>query len=375
MQEAENAGFTLLDKTDRPRFYKYKIKSCGHIKVMRTDKVRDSKRIKCDVCITEKRTSEAKKKNFTYLESGKGKKGAKYKCNKCGSIQEIYAQVMRENNVRCHNCLIDKYKDYGKKLGLTFIKKVRGDYKAIYKFDKCGHETIQNLDRLKSLKTLTCIKCFEETFRKEAKERGLELLKKTSVRKYLYRIKACGHEQEFRPSNVRDNLDITCKICLYKRHEKEARDVGLKLIGFVKGNNRKRLYEFKKCKHKQEISISHVRMNNFICNTCHETYMSLPSTIYLLEINLNSFSFLKLGYAKDVKRRKTYYGLPKNSKVENLKIVNMKTGKEAMDKEKKIHMKFRKYKIKSEQMKKYMISGFDECYPVELKENLLNELK
>ncbi|MGL4522395.1 MAG: GIY-YIG nuclease family protein [Bacilli bacterium] len=104
---------------------------------------------------------------------------------------------------------------------------------------------------------------------REAEERGLKLIGKGKNRDYrLYRFIDCGHQQEIQVSAVRSN-EFKCLECQQQKVEQEALDVGLKLIG--KGKNAKcRLYQFIGCGHHQEIAVSAVRSNEFKCNECQQ---------------------------------------------------------------------------------------------------------
>ena len=159
-----------------------------------------------------------------------------------------------------------------------------------------------------------------------------------------------------------------------KKHIKEAEAVGLTLIG--KGKNALyRTYRFNKCKHEQEISIGNVRKNNFICNTCEETSRDLPSKVYLLKIQSGSFIWLKLGYAKTVKTRIKQYGLPEDAKAKRLKVIDFDTGREAHRYESSLHKKYIRKRLPIKKMKEFHKRGFNECYPLEMLDTLLEELE
>jgi len=175
---------------------------------------------------------------------------------------------------------------------------------------------------------------------------------------------------------VRRN-EFKCKTCQLNKLNEEAKQSGVTLIG--KGRNSfYRLYIFDKCKHKQECQVSHVRKNQVICQTCVETHYDLPSKLYLLEItvrNKPNFLWLKLGYARNISNRIEQYGLPDNVVVKKLKVVNIATGREAMKIEKSIHTKYKRKKLPNSLMKKFhVLSGFAECYPIEMLTTLTEEI-
>ena len=156
----------------------------------------------------------------------------------------------------------------------------------------------------------------------------------------------------------------------------EANQAGLDLLSEVKGKKDYRLYQFKECRHEQEIVAAHVRLNNFVCNQCEETARDLPSHVYLLQIKVGSFEWLKLGYAKEVENRILKYGLPTNAKVTPVRILDYATGREAHSFENSIHAKFKSYRLAPKTMAEYHTkNGFEECYPRDLKQSILKALQ
>jgi hypothetical protein len=142
---------------------------------------------------------------------------------------------------------------------------------------------------------------------KEAKAVGLTLIgagKDANYRTYRFNnSKKCKrkHEQEIQIGMVRNN-NFRCNQCHQIKLESEAKAVGLTLIG--EGRNATyRTYRCNKCKYKQEIQTGNVRNNSFICNTCEETSRDLPSNVYLLKIKHKDNEWIKLGYAKSIKTR------------------------------------------------------------------------
>tara|TARA_B110000240_G_C13108479_1_gene287324 strand:- start:15 stop:539 length:525 start_codon:yes stop_codon:yes gene_type:complete len=167
--------------------------------------------------------------------------------------------------------------------------------------------------------------------------------------------------------------NFRCKQCLQIKLKQEAKALALTLVG--KGKSRLyRTYRFNDCKHEQEIQLSHIREDRFICNTCEETSRDLPSKVYLLEIKLSSFVWLKLGYAKNVNTRIKKYRLPKNTEVKSLKLIDFSTGREANEFEALIHKKYKKNKLSARKMRKFHKDGFNECYPMKMLDTLMEEL-
>ena len=110
---------------------------------------------------------------------------------------------------------------------------------------------------------------------KEATEANLTLLGlgkrylsngKLDMHYRRYKSNDCGHEQDIQITQVRRN-GAMCNICISFKHEQEAEEVGLKLIG--KGKTKDyRKYKFLSCGHEQEIRLDSVRNDSFECKTC-----------------------------------------------------------------------------------------------------------
>jgi hypothetical protein len=165
-----------------------------------------------------------------------------------------------------------------------------------------------------------------------------------------------------------------CQICHENKFKEEAKRAGLMLIG--KGRSAVyRNYKFNDCKHIQEITTNNVRINSFICNTCHETSRDKPSKIYLLKMSYKNSNWLKLGYAKILANRIRQYGLIDGVSTKLLFEVSYKRGRDAHTQESKLHKKYISKKLNKIEMKKYLTkSGNNECYSIEIKNELLDEL-
>lgn len=211
---------------------------------------------------------------------------------------------------------IEKHKLEAKEKGLTLVKKSEKPKHFIYKFDVCGHEKETRPTEIKRYKPV-CNMCINETFKNEAKEKGLTLIKKSEKRgAYLYRFNACGHEKECKPFVIRNTANI--------------------------------------------------------CQKCNETYYMKESFLYLIKIYNEHESFLKIGIAHNIKDRIRKYKLIKGYKTEVLKSVIYDNRYESTYFEKNIHRNFKIFKESPDKMRTIMQSGFTECYPLSLF-NLLND--
>jgi len=182
-----------------------------------------------------------------------------------------------------------------------------------------------------------------------------------------YRLQACNHEINALPCNVRAN-QVACSVCQYLKINNEAEKEGLLLIDKVSHN--KNLYMLP-CGHWQGVFVSAVRSGEWLCQTCHRTYFDQPSALYLLHIKTPAFCWLKLGYSNNLTTRLKSYKLVE-SQVEVLLLYPVATGRIAIKLEQSIHSTFFSRRLDPSLMKQYHTQdGYTECYPVELKAELL----
>lgn len=218
------------------------------------------------------------------------------------------------------------------------------------------------------------LKRCEDLYKKQANEIGLTYVGESSNSKNSYRRYKlqCGHYKDLLPQNVRKN-QVQCKECIQEKYLKVEAKSGLQFICKIDRNSN--LYKLP-CNHEQKIFKSAVLNSEWICRKCNITYFDLSSTIYLLEIKNKEFSWLKLGYSKNLKIRIKRYKLKQNSHVKNIISVNVKSGKKAISLENKLHSYFFKFRLDPVLMKTYHLSdGYTECYPIELKADILKILK
>ena len=135
-----------------------------------------------------------------------------------------------------------------------------------------------------------------------------------------------------------------------------------------------RWYKFDDCGHEQEMSMGAVARLSFLCRECEQTYRLLPSNVYLYEISVAEFKWLKLGYARNPGSRQRRYGLHPTAKVRLIKQVAFDTGEQANFFESRLHRKFRSKKLKASEMKIFMASGASECYPAFLQQVIVDAM-
>ena len=130
------------------------------------------------------------------------------------------------------------------------------------------------------------------------------------------------------------------------------------------------------CGHEREITSSSMRVGSFLCQTCEDSFYTLPSQAYLLHIKVGADAWLKLGFAKNIDFRVSQYKLPSEAEVSVLATLPFDTGLEAISFEKALHKKYRRQRLSTEEMLKFHIgSGATECYPLTMVEKLMADMK
>lgn len=265
---------------------------------------------------------------------------------------------------------LEKIIKEAKENNLTFIEEVEG-YANLYQFNSCGHSQLIAPPKIRNGQ-YACKECSFDTIKSEATSHGLTFIETSSGEYNLYKFHGCNHSQLLMPKHIR-NGQFSCKCCAQEKIKSEALTVGLEYVS--KGYGRKNIYKFKKCNHKQEIGIVHVRNNSFCCHECNESYATKESGIYILKItNSKGESWLKFGVSSNIKRRISQYKLNKNTQCEILFDKKYPTNQQAVLLEKGIHRIFKEKALCSTKMKKLMKSGFTECYNLSMLNPILSKL-
>lgn len=245
-----------------------------------------------------------------------------------------------------------------------------------YKHLTCGHVEVLSHHTVRNRKTKFCSQCSLIYYENLVKGSGAKLVgfsrpgKNKNLRADL--ILPCGHEKSINTTNLKF-LPYHCEICWQKALFAGVAKYGAKVLGRVEGS----LYEISlKCGCKRTVHISNLRSGNWKCHNCDINYYTRPSNVYLLEItSSDGFSFLKLGFSANVEKRITEYGL-KNCSYSVLSTLPFKTGQEAQFFEQSLHLKYKNKKLSVEISKKFLNrQGFTECYPLSIKELILEEFK
>ena len=253
--------------------------------------------------------------------------------------------------------------------GMTLVSKGIKPKHYLYKFNNCNHVKEYIPSKIRN-HVPVCKECNLERFKKEALEKGLIFHPViTKPKHYTYEFIGCGHKKEYEPRTVR-NKTPTCDECLINRFKKEANEKDLTLIG---NSERKGyyLYQFNECKHIKESRPDMINTGYPCCEVCGDTYHSKSSNLYLIKIFKKGHSFLKLGVANSINHRVKTYQLQKGYKAETILSIPFSTNFKAVRVEKLLHKKYSDFNLNHFAIKTIMKSGFTECYPL----NLLDQLK
>ena len=308
-KEAASVGLELIGSGRDCTYRLYKFFDCGHEVELKTSNVRlAKKKYTCSVCTSEKLRKEARAAGLTLIGDGKTSYFKTYKFNSCGHEQEIGTPEVRRGKFACQSCLKEKHEAEAKAAGLILVGKLDGPTKN----------------------------------------------------RRVYRFKDCGHEKTIRISDVRKGR-FTCRVCNPKASfDKEAEREGLQLIGSGR-NAHYRKYRFVDCGHEQEIAISAVRSGFFKCFECGSTAHSQPSNLYVNVVELDGYSTVKVGIAKNVDLRISGYKLQSRCKITTALIIPFETGQAARVAEFAVKREFSDFRdpMSKEIMK---TNGYTECF-------------
>jgi hypothetical protein len=294
-------------------------------------------------------------------------------CRVCLSNSNILASKLYDDSAICKRCFNTKLENEAKLQGLTLIGDAINNRSRKYRFNECGH--IRDIET-SSVRcgSFTCVDCFNINLNMVAKEYGLTIIENLgkTYRKCL--IDKCGHAIELQIGHLKKGV-FECRSCKTIEYSNFAKNAGLEYVGKTDIKDR-HLYRAT-CGHSFIKQLGHIKRGMWSCPICdNSAYNTKTSYIYLFQIDVGSFSFLKMGYSIEPLTRKSKYGLIDGSVATNLISVELPTGKIAHEIERRLHSKFKHFKYSVENIKHLIQeSGFTECYPIEMKAQLLLELE
>lgn len=366
--EAKAHGCEIIRKVAGKSRYKYRL-SCGHEQNSETGHMRKGT-FECKTCRNNKLAAEAEAQGCRLIGAGDNNRSRMYQLE-CGHKQSIETRNMRLGQFHCQTCLNSRLSAEAEAQGCKLIGSGKTKDYRTYRLP-CGHkQEVQPVSIRRNI--FRCKTCLTRKFEKEAEAQGCVLLGEGRNNHNRIYLLPCGHKQEVETGNMRRGEGhFQCRACLNDKLNAEAKAKGCVLLGAGRNANY-RTYRLP-CGHKREITLSSMRVGNFLCQTCEDTFYTLPSQAYLLHIKVGADEWLKLGYAKDIDFRISQYKLPLGADITTLAILPFDTGKEAIEFEKSLHTKYRRKRLRIKDMLEFHTgSGATECYPLLMVEKLMAE--
>lgn len=383
---SEGSGFTIigdpvLEYENNTKYFLCECNACK-FKILANKTALGLKKLNCINCLNNRLANEALSVNLELI--GKSLDGdakrRNYRFVACNHTRDIATGDVRVGSFSCSECYSKEFEKAVDDSGLENLGKSHSKGTAQYyniRYKLCGHERLAIQSHLITKTVGDCQVCFEKELSTSVLETyNVAVLEKLTKTNRLIRFNSCGHTRVVGLSNLRAG-HIECKVCQLHKFAREAKEAGLtylKPTSTEENPSRKHLY-LAECGHSLTLKPNAVRMGHWTCRICDSGYLDRPNSIYLFEITCGDFTFLKLGYSQKPEYRKYDYKLLKDSSESLLKSVTVKTGREAIILENALHAKYKKSNYKSSDMRKYLTeSGFSECYPISLKDELLTEL-
>lgn len=327
-----------------------------------------------DKPLTEVNVSEARKFGLTILSRSTDPNKSLYRYNDCGHTDFLQPTHVRRNNFRCKTCTRIEEIRVANKIGHTFLYKTRGTYRKYIK--KCLHLSIESHSKIKILKSGRCRDCFSEKLIKSACLNSYNLVSHVGGGYWNIRFDSCGHGKKVHHGQIYKG-NIVCRQCILENHISSVKKVGLDYLRPFKADitGRYNIYELP-CGHEKTLREDHAEDGVYLCAECSESHYTKSSQVYLLKFTLGSFSWLKIGFAKNIETRASNYGVAPSAVKEILVTVPFSSGYRAMEFEKAIHKKYKAIRYgKSKMIKYHKFNGFTECYPLSALSILQTELE
>ena len=345
-----------------------------------------SKKIDCYGCFRNRLELEAKNVGLDLLGDSRDGNAARrhYRFIGCGHERDIPTADVRIDSVSCGECYSNKLTKNLEEHGLEKLSEPsasRKGSKASFmraRYKLCGHERDVLTTHVGSNTIGECEICYEEGLQvKYARPQGFEIIGKEPGPNRLIEFSNCGHRKVIGISNMKTGA-VTCQICITAKFKSEAVEAGLEYIcpDSEKSVGKKKHWYKAPCGHNFLSRPGHIRIGHWTCRECNAGYLDRVSNLYIFEISsVDGFTFLKLGYSLKPEYRKLDYILSSGTTAILLKKVQVSSGALAIKLENTIHVKYKEFNLDKNVIKKYLTeSGFTECYPIELKSDLIAEL-
>ena len=344
------------------------------------------KNVVCYGCFVERLYDEAKEKGLELIgPSLDGDKKRRHYKFSCGHTRDISTGDVRAGNFSCTECRNELLERKLKEHDLTLIgrpdKTMCSDPTQFYyvSYNECGHKRIVTQQNLIGGSVGRCEVCYEKELQdKYGKEHNIEILSKVSGARREIRFNLCNHTKIISLTNLKSG-GFECVICKINKWKQEAEDSGLEYIGSDNstgnGSKKKHLYRAP-CNHVLSLKQGAVRCGHWTCRTCNSGYLDRFNYLYIFKVvAIDGFEFLKFGYSMKPEHRKYDYIVDSGTTFELIRKVMVPTGREAITVENNIHNELQEFNLDKKLMKNYLTeSGFTECYPINVLDELLHRL-
>ncbi len=364
--EASAAGLDLVGEATTSDSRLYRFRACGHQAVLQASNVRRGG-APCPKCKGTHLHREAAREGLVIVGPGRNAQYRIYRFQSCGHEREFTMNAVRRHHIRCEICFQHKLQGEAAEEGLTVIGVGdRSDYR-IYRFDACGHRREMAPGAVRR-GHVRCKVCLEAGLSSEAAANGLELLGPGQNANYRrYRFLDCGHERDLGPSQVRRGVAF-CRVCFEATLIEQARASGVEILGRGRTTGYRR-YRFILCGHEQDMQPVHVRLEGFHCQLCNESAWNGTGNVYVIALTRGDQRIYKVGLAKSVVGRATRYGLKPGVDIEICFTTTFEKYRTAHAVEQRLHAEFRALAVQADDARRYLTSGFTECYsnvPIEV---------
>lgn len=385
ISHAKKQNLELIGNTAEPSVGVYKKLTCGHVFNYQHSAIKTANKgnykVGCDECKDNELSEYLQKQGATLLK--RGNPNSEY-ARSCGHTHsEGTSKIKKDGISPCQSCKTISVLAKAELLGLQPTENVNKYAKGTYQYNACSHTLNLDARDILEAKEIRCKICnHENTIEYLA---GYEFTVTQAIvedgrKRYSGVFNKCGHSRVIDSAFLArrpEGSKLVCTVCTELKHEEEAKRHGLHIVGAADNQNANyRKFQMPCCGSHQDLEITHVRRGSFVCHACEQTKYHKPTSVYLLKIELDNYTWLKLGLAIDVEHRSTQYGLPERTKITLLYAKEFPDGYIAVEVEKSIHKVLKSKRLPARQMKDFqMISGFTECYPTDMQSEILLKIK
>jgi alpha-D-ribose 1-methylphosphonate 5-triphosphate synthase subunit PhnG len=292
--------------------------------------------------------------------------------HKCGHTIDIKTcHVRNGSGGTCTVCLNKSRQAALDTVGYDLLKQVDSKYFTI-RHRQCGTNQDYALGTLTSRGwTPTCNHCLIQSRQAALDTVDYDLVKQVNGKYFTIKHRICGTDQDYALGNLTTSgATPTCNHCLNKSREEALDAVGYALVKQVD----KSYFTIKHriCGTEQDYALGSLTSNGATptCLSCGDNHYTQNTSLYLKVYQKGRKKIVKFGLANNVNaREKTIKPLPGVLLVEEYVF---KAGRklDEVKFEKSLHTVFKSQKLDIGIAKQFITSGFTECYPI----NMFNEL-